>query len=81
MNLKAMKSGSDVRGIAIGDNATLTPEAAFTLGAAFARFVARKENKPLHRITIALGRDSRISGPALLEATAKGIASRPEELD
>ncbi|MEA5145664.1 MAG: phosphomannomutase/phosphoglucomutase [Candidatus Limiplasma sp.] len=75
MNLKAMKSGSDVRGIAIGDNATLTPEAAFTLGAAFARFVARKENKPLHRITIALGRDSRISGPALLEATAKGIAS------
>lgn len=75
MKLTAMKSGSDVRGIAIGEDATLTTEVAYTLGAAFARYVAQIENLPTERITIALGRDSRISGPALLAATAKGIAS------
>lgn len=75
MNFKAMKSGSDVRGIAIGDDATLTAEAAYTLGAAFANYTARRENKPAQAITVALGRDSRISGPALLTATAQGIAS------
>ena len=75
MNLKAMKSGSDVRGVAIGEGATLTTEAVQILGAAFAQYIAHKENLPIQQITIALGRDSRISGPALLAATAEGIAA------
>ena len=75
MNLKALKSGSDVRGIAIGQDATLTPDVARLFGAAFAQYIAAKENLPLAGVTIALGRDSRISGPDLLSATAEGIVS------
>ena len=75
MNLKALKSGSDVRGIAVGEDATLTTEVARTLGAAFAHFIAEKEKLPLEQVTIAIGRDSRVSGPDLLAATAAGITS------
>ena len=42
---------------------------------AFARYVAGKTGKPVERVSIALGRDSRVSGPQLLEAAAQGIAS------
>ena len=75
MDLKALKSGSDVRGVAVGDDATLTVAVARTLGAAFAHFIAEKEKLPLGQVTIAVGRDSRVSGPALLAATAEGILS------
>ena len=75
MNYNALKSGSDVRGVAIGDDATLTEGVVHTLGMAFAKFLATKENLPLTQITVALGRDSRISGPDLLKATAEGIAA------
>ena len=42
---------------------------------AFARYVAGKTGKPVECVSIALGRDSRVSGPQLLEAAAQGIAS------
>ena len=74
MDWMKLKSGSDVRGTAVGENATLTPHVAMCLGMAFARFVAEKKKKPIAQVTIALGRDSRISGPALLQAAAEGVA-------
>ena len=74
MDWMQLKSGSDVRGVAVGDNAVLTPHVAQCLGMAFARFVAAKENKPITQVTIAIGRDSRISGPALQQAAAEGIS-------
>ena len=74
MDWMQLKSGSDVRGVAVGDNAVLTPHVAQCLGMAFARFVAAKENKPVTQVTIAIGRDSRISGPALQQAAAEGIS-------
>ena len=75
MDYRKLKSGSDVRGVAVGEGATLTPDVAKTLGVAFARYVAGKTGKPVERVSIALGRDSRVSGPQLLEAAAQGIAS------
>ena len=75
MDYRKLKSGSDVRGVAVGEGATLTPDVAKTLGMAFARYVAGKNGKPVERVSIALGRDSRVSGPQLLEAAAQGIAS------
>lgn len=69
-----LKSGSDVRGTALGENALLTEHVAQCLGMAFARYVAQKEGKPITQITIAVGRDSRLTGPALLQATAEGIS-------
>ena len=74
MDWMKLKSGSDVRGTAVGDNAVLTPHVASCLGMAFARYIAEKKNKNITQVTIALGRDSRISGPALLRATAEGIS-------
>lgn len=75
MNYQALKSGSDVRGIAIGEDAVLTAEVAHTLGAAFVQFLATRKKLPPEQITVALGRDSRVSGPDLLLATAQGIAA------
>ena len=74
MDWMKLKSGSDVRGTAVGENAPLTPHVAMCLGMAFAHFVAEKKKKPISQVTIALGRDSRISGPALLQAAAEGVA-------
>ena len=75
MDYRKLKSGSDVRGVAVGEEAVLTPEVANVLGAAFARYVAGKLHKDVADVRIALGRDSRVSGPALLAAAAQGILS------
>ena len=74
MDWMKLKSGTDVRGTALGDAPLLTAHVAQCLGMAFARYVAQKAGKPTTQITIALGRDSRLSGPALLRATAEGIS-------
>ena len=44
-----LKSGSDVRGTALGENAVLTEHVAQCLGMAFARYVAQKEQAPLRQ--------------------------------
>lgn len=75
MSYQQLKSGSDVRGVAVGEEAKLTADVAKTLGMAFAQLVAKKEGKEAREISIALGRDSRVSGPELLQAAAEGIAS------
>ena len=75
MDYRKLKSGSDVRGVAVGEGAALTPDVAKTLGMAFARYVAAKTGKPVGEISVALGRDSRVSGPELLAAAARGVAS------
>ena len=74
MDWMKLKSGSDVRGVAVGENRTLTPHVAACLGMAFARFVAEKKHKSVAQVTIALGRDSRISGEELLRAAAEGVS-------
>ena len=74
MDYRKLKSGSDVRGVAVGEDATLTEAVAKALGMAFARYVAEKTGKSVEEISIALGRDSRVSGPSLLKAAAEGIA-------
>ena len=80
MDYRKLKSGSDVRGVAVGEGATLTPDVAKTLGMAFARYVAGKTGKPVERVSIALGRDSRVSGPQLLEAAAQGDEQACEQM-
>ena len=75
MDFKKLKSGSDVRGVAMGENAVLTPAVAQTLGRAFVAFLSQKLLKKPEQLTIAVGRDSRLSGPQLLEAVLEGIIS------
>ena len=70
-NLFSLKSGSDVRGRAAGENAAVTPEVVALIGGAFVRWLkARGVASP----RIALGRDSRVTGEALLTACAAGCA-------
>ena len=73
MDLRKLISGSDIRGKAVGEDAQLTPEVAQRLGTAFALFLAEKKAMPLRDVVIGLGRDSRITGPALLKAVADGV--------
>lgn len=73
MNYQQLKSGSDVRGIALGEGAVLTEDVAKTLGMAFAKLVMQREGKDT--VSISFGRDSRLSGPSLLQAAAEGVAA------
>ena len=71
-------SGTDIRAVAMGDNAYLTNEVAEKIGETFAVWVNQKcsfspdESQKI----IALGRDSRLSGEALLQSLAKGITKQ-----
>jgi phosphomannomutase len=73
MNWLSLKSGSDVRGTAIGEDAVLTGEVAKALGLAFAQRIAKEKGKDPGEVTIAVGRDSRVSGPDLLRSAVEGI--------
>lgn len=71
MNYQHLKSGSDIRGKAMGDDAVITPRVASAIGRAFVRWLALKgASKP----RVAVGRDSRLSGETLLSAFAGGMA-------
>ncbi len=77
MDFLSLASGSDVRGIAVAQPeqpATLTEEVARRVGAAYIDWLAKTLNLPVRGLAVAIGRDSRISGPALLAAAAQGMA-------
>ena len=73
MDYRKLKSGSDVRGVAVGEEAVLTSDVAKVLGMAFTRYLSEKTGKPASQLSIALGRDSRVSGPTLVAGAAEGI--------
>jgi phosphomannomutase len=81
MDWKALQNGSDIRGIAVAPEGgaaaevNLTPEVIRRLGVAFVRWLCRTLEREPRSLTIAVGRDSRISGPALLAALSEGIVS------
>ena len=69
MNFRALKSGTDVRGRAMGENVQLTPDAASRIAGAFTQWL---HEKGIQQPRIALGRDSRLTGQMLMEAAADG---------
>jgi phosphomannomutase len=74
-----LQNGSDIRGVALegvaGEAVNLTTDIAATLGQAFVAWLAAKVTKSPLELTVSVGRDSRISGPALMQAVIAGIAS------
>ncbi|MEZ5072620.1 MAG: HAD-IA family hydrolase [Bacteroidales bacterium] len=76
-----LQNGSDIRGVALegipGEEVNLTPERAFLLGKAFARWLERTD---LPGRKIAIGTDSRLSGPSLKAAFANGCGSLGAEI-
>ena len=72
---KKLQNGSDIRGVAMegieGQPVTLTQEAVTNIAKAFVLFLQERTGKSELRLSI--GRDSRLSGEALLHAAADGI--------
>ncbi|GAB4531242.1 MAG: phosphoglucomutase [Pleurocapsa sp.] len=75
---KKLQNGSDIRGVAlegIPDEAVnLTPDVVKTLGNAFVRWLAQQTGKSTTDLTVAIGRDSRLSGETLSQSVMSGIA-------
>lgn len=78
-NWAKLQNGSDIRGVALegvpGEPVNLTPAITTILGQAFATWLGQKVSKPTAALTIGIGRDSRLSGPALMQAVAQGITA------
>lgn len=70
---KQLKSGTDVRGIAVGDNSpvTLTDEAVIAISRAFAKWLKNRSGKS--RLKIAVGNDSRISADRIARCVKEGL--------
>jgi phosphomannomutase len=77
--LRKLQNGSDVRGVALegveGEPVTLNEEAAFLIAEAFAEWLARKMGVETKDVVVAVGRDPRLSGPALANASFAGFAN------
>ena len=71
---QSLKSGTDIRGDALGEKAVLTNEVVLCIGGAFITWLSEKTGKHPGALTVAIGRDSRLTGPALLAACAEGMA-------
>ncbi len=69
MDYKKLQNGSDIRGVALegieGQSVNLTQEVCRNIGRGFALWLAKKTGK--NNLKVAVGRDSRLSGPALCE--------------
>ena len=76
---KHFKSGSDIRGVALendrGDEVDLTAEAVERMARAFACWLSDKCGKPCERLSVALGRDSRLSGPRMTTDVVRGLTA------
>ncbi len=79
---RKLQNGSDIRGVAMegveGQPVTLTAEVVTNIAKAFVLFLQEKFNKSDLRLSI--GRDSRLSGEALLSAAAEGVLSMGADL-
>ena len=71
VSLKNLQNGSDIRGTALdgvkGEAINLTPDACLRIGKAFVNWLAGKTGKEVGELKIAVGTDSRLSGPSLKE--------------
>ena len=92
MDYSKLQNGSDIRGVALegieGQHINLTEQACRDIGRGFALWLMKKTGKS-SGIRVAVGRDSRLSGPALcgwicdamvqqgIEVTNFGMASTP----
>lgn len=68
---KQFKSGTDIRGVAVegveGQSVNLTNEVVADMADSFVLWLSKKVGKPADELKISVGRDSRISGPHIME--------------
>lgn len=77
VSYKKLQNGSDIRGVALegieGEHPNLTRVEAEKLTAGFLCWLEKKTGKRADQLTVAIGRDPRLSGEALLEGAAAGM--------
>jgi len=77
-NWKKLQNGSDMRGVAIAgvenEAVNLTPDVTAILGKAFVGWLAEKLGKTATELIISVGRDSRLSGPVLMQSLRLGMS-------
>ncbi len=73
-----LQNGSDIRGVAIsgvkGEQVNLSEEVVKKIAYTFSKWLSEKIGKSTKELKIAVGRDSRISGPVLAGAASKGLS-------
>lgn len=74
---KALKSGTDVRGVATegveGQEVNLTDETVERILAGFVLWLMKKTGKESSELTVSVGRDSRVSGPRIRMAALRSL--------
>jgi len=75
MSLMKLKSGTDIRGTAVGENVELTDEAIIKIASAFLSYLTEKTGVPKGEITLAVGHDSRISADRIKNALLSVFAA------
>lgn len=73
-----LKSGTDIRGTAVGDNFTLTDGAVRAISRAFVKWLSLKYGKETFKI--AVGNDSRISAERIVSCVKEGILSSGSDM-
>ena len=76
MNLAYLKSGTDIRGVAVGDNLQLTDEIIERIALAFLSIIKDRTEKEYKDLTICVGHDSRISADRIKNALMRAFSSK-----
>ncbi len=73
------KSGTDIRGVAVdgveGQKVNLTDESICAITDGFVKWLCDRTSKKADELTVAVGRDSRISGPHIMEVVENALKS------
>ena len=81
---KQFKSGTDIRGVAVegveGQSVNLTDEVIQKMADGFVLWLSKKLGKSPDRLKISVGRDSRISGPHIMELTTERFKAAGAEV-
>ena len=76
-NITKLQNGSDIRGIAMegveGESINLTQDMAMKIAYSFSKWLKAKTGK--ESLSVAVGRDSRLTGPNLAQAVCLGLVS------
>ena len=68
MSLLYLKSGTDIRGTALGENCDLNDVTVQKIAVGFLRVMREKTGKEPHEMSVFIGRDSRLSGERIRNA-------------
>lgn len=76
MSLMELKSGSDIRGTAVGEGNKLTDEVVGKFAKAFVKILSKKLSKDLTSLTVSVGGDVRISSERIRSAVTAALSSQ-----